>query len=316
MHDTRPANWQRGQQFRPQQSQYAMTQIHPTAIVDPRAELGKNVVVGPFCIVEAGVVLGDGCELAAGAVVRSRTTMGCNNHIGEKAVVGGRAQHIHVHDPGGSLVIGDHNRIRENVTIHRGWENHASTTIQDHNLLMVSSHVGHDCHVGSGCVLVNHVLLGGFVSLGDGAYLGGAAAVVQHCRIGRLAMIGAVTKISQDVPPFVMVVDSRVVGLNRVGLRRKGFSTADLQQLMAAYRVIYRDGLRWTEVLERLKAEFAEGPAADFEKFLANGKRGFVQERVLPRKEKLQYVPSPASDASDLAAVEPQQPNRDAGRAA
>ena len=275
-----------------------MTQIHYTAVVDSHAELGRNVVIGPFCLVEAGAILGDDCNLGAGAIIRSRTTLGCDNNIGEGAVIGGRAQHLQVHEPGGMLTIGNHNRIRENVTIHRGWANDASTVVADNNLLMVSAHVGHDCRVGSHCILVNHVLLGGFVQVNDRAYLGGAAAVVQHCRIGRLAMIGAMTKISQDVPPYVTVVDAQVVGLNRVGLKRNGFTPQDMLQIKAAYRVIYRQGLRWCEVLAILKSEFSTGPAAEFNDFLSSGKRGFVQERLVPRKAALKFV-EPAQDAEE-----------------
>jgi UDP-N-acetylglucosamine acyltransferase len=153
-----------------------VAQIHPTAVVDSRAELGANVVVGPFCVVEAGAVIGEACQLETRAVVKVRTTLGCHNEIGEGAVIGGKAQHVHVHDPGGTLTIGDHNRIRENVTLHRGWANDATTTIGNHNLFMVGSHVGHDCRVGNHCILVNHVLLGGHVQVEDRAYLGGASA--------------------------------------------------------------------------------------------------------------------------------------------
>jgi len=293
-----------------------MTLIHPTALVDPRAELGRNVVVGPFCIVEAGSVVGDDCQLEAGVTIRSRTTLGRNNRVGANAVIGGSAQHLTVHEPGGRLTIGDNNRIRERVTIHRGWENAATTVIEDDNLLMVSSHVGHDCRVGSRCVLVNHVLLGGFSQIGDGAYLGGAAAVVQHCRIGRLAMLGATTKIAQDVPPFVMVANSRVIGLNRVGLRSHGFTPADMRQLKAAYRVIYRDGLRWSDVLATLEAGFAEGPAADFAGFLKSGRRGFVQERLAPRKAALQFVRPAAPDTTSAGSQPEDAPERSRRKAA
>jgi UDP-N-acetylglucosamine acyltransferase len=267
-----------------------MTQIHPTAAVERGAELGRNVSIGPFCLVEAGAIVGDNCQLAARATIKSRTTLGCDNQIGEGAVIGGTAQHLQKHEPGGTLTIGNRNRIRENVTIHRGWENHASTTVKDDNLIMVSSHVGHDCQVGSNCTLVNHVLLGGFVHLNDNVYVGGAVGIVQHCRIGRLAMIGALTKISQDVPPYVTVADSEVVGLNRVGLGHNGYTAQDMLQLRAAYKVIYRQGLRWDEVLIALKSEFLSGPAADFHDFLSQGKRGFVQERRVARKATLKFV--------------------------
>jgi UDP-N-acetylglucosamine acyltransferase len=278
-----------------------VVQIHPTAVVDSRAELGCDVVIGPFCIVEAGAVIGEGCRLEARVIVKGRTTLGCDNEIGEGSVIGGKAQHLHVHDPGGTLAIGNHNRIRENVTIHRGWNNDATTSVGDHNMLMVGSHVGHDCHVGNHCILVNHVLLGGHVQVDDRAYVGGGSAVHQFCRIGRLAMIGGMAKVTQDVPPFVMVeggMSSQVIGLNKIGLRRNGYTADQILQLKAAYRVIYREGRRWIEVLEILKTDFANGPAALFHEFLSAGKRGFVQERRISRKATLKIV-DPAQDETD-----------------
>jgi UDP-N-acetylglucosamine acyltransferase len=274
-----------------------VAQIHPTAVVDPRAELGQGVVIGPWCLVEAGAIIGNDCRLEARAVVKGRTTLGCNNEIGEGAVLGGKAQHLHEQLPGGTLTIGSHNRIRENVTIHRGWNNDAATIVGDHNLLMVGSHVGHDCRVGNNVIMVNHVLLGGHVQVDDRAYLGGAAAVHQFCRIGRLAMVGGLARITQDVPPYVMVEGgiTQIVGLNKVGLRRNGYSHEQVLQLKAAYRVIYREGRRWLEVLEVLRRDFANGPAAAFYEFLSTGRRGFVQERRISRKATLKII-DPAHD--------------------
>jgi UDP-N-acetylglucosamine acyltransferase len=276
-----------------------VAQIHPTAIVDSGAELGSNVVVGPFCLIEAGAIIGDGCRLEARAIIKGRTTLGTNNEIGEGAVIGAAAQHAHVHTPGGTLNIGDNNRIRENVTMHRGWNNDATTVIGSNNLFMVGSHVGHDSRVGNNCIIVNHVLLGGHVQVEDRAYLGGGSAVHQFCRIGSLAMIGGLAKVTQDVPPYVMAegagLTSQVVGLNRVGLRRSGYTQEQILQLKRAYRVIYREGRRWSEVLDVLKTEFSTGPAAAFGEFFKTGKRGFIQERQISRKATLRIV-DPAQD--------------------
>jgi UDP-N-acetylglucosamine acyltransferase len=274
--------------------------IHPSAFVDPQAVLGDDVVVGPQCIVEAGAVLGNGCRLEARAIVKGRTTLGENNEIGEGSVIGGRAQHVHVHDPGGTLVIGSGNRIRENVTIHRGWANDATTTIGDNCMVMVGAHVGHDCRVGNSAILVNNCMLGGHVHVEDRAYISGGVAVHQFCRVGRLAMVGGLARIVQDVPPFVMVEGgvTQIVGLNKVGLRRNGYTPEEILQLKEAYRIIYRQGLRWTEVLAILKAKFPTGPAAAFHEFLKLGKRGFVQERRISRKATLKIV-DPASEERD-----------------
>jgi UDP-N-acetylglucosamine acyltransferase len=275
--------------------------IHPTAIVDPRAEIGSHVTIGPLCIVEAGAVIGDGCKLEARSVVKGRTTLGEHNEVGEGAVLGGRGQHVQVQDPGGTLTIGNGNRIRENATIHRGWSNDATTTIGDHCYIMVSAHIGHDCRVGNHCILVNNSMLGGHVHMDDRAYVSGGVAVHQFCRIGRLAMVGGLAKIVQDVPPFVMVEGagtSEVVGLNKVGLRRNGYKPEEIHQLKEAYRVIYRQGLRWKEVLDILARDFSTGPAVAFHDFLKSGKRGFVQERRISRKATLKIVaPSEEQDA-------------------
>jgi len=278
-----------------------MPLIHPTAIVDSRAELGRNVIVGPQCIIEADAIVGEGCTLAARAIVKARTWLGENNEIGEGAVIGGRAQHVQVHEPGGTLTIGSGNRIRENATIHRGWSNDATTIIGDNCYIMVGAHIGHDCRIGSHCILVNNCMIGGHVHIEDRAYISGGVAVHQFCRVGRLAMIGALAKVVQDVPPFVLIEGggtTEIVGLNKVGLRRNGYTAEQILQLKEAYRVIYREGLRWNEVVEILARDFSTGPAAAFHEFLKTGKRGFVQERRISRKATLKIVaPADEQDA-------------------
>ena len=281
-----------------------MAQIHTTAIVDSLAQLGADVVIGPFCIVETRTIIGDGCRLAARAVVRAHTTLGRNNEIGEGVVLGGRAQHVQIHEPGGTLVVGDNNCFRENVTVHRGWANDATTRIGDHCLVMVGAHVGHDCRVGNHCILVNNCMLGGHVHIEDRAYISGGVGVHQFCRIGRLAMVGGLAKIVQDVPPYVIVEGAgtaEVVGLNKVGLRRNGYTTDDVAQLKEAYRIIYREGRRWNEVLEILNRDFSTGPAAAFHEFLSRGKRGFVPERRISRKATLKIVAPSQEDEQSTA---------------
>lgn len=281
-----------------------MAQIHPTAVVDSRAEIGRDVVIGPLCVVEPGAIIGDGCRLEARATVKSGTTLGPDNEIGEGAVIGGRAQHIHIQEPGGTLTLGEGNRIRENVTIHRGWANDATTTIGNHCLIMVGAHIGHDCRVGNHAILVNNSMLGGHVHIEDRAYISGGVAVHQFCRVGRLAMVGGLAKIVQDVPPFVMVEGAgtaEIVGLNKVGLRRNGYTPEQIAQLKEAYRVIYRQGLRWNQVLAILKEQFPAGPAAEFHEFLQSGRRGFVQERRISRKATLKIAAHGQEEADQAA---------------
>ncbi len=258
--------------------------IHPLAIVSPQAKLGKDITVGPFSVIEADVELGEGCTLASRVSIKSGTTLGDHNTIFEGAVLGGLPQHTRMPEKLGRVVIGSNNTIRENVTVHRGLNEDAVTTIGSHNLLMVGSHIAHDCTIGSHVILANNALLGGFVSIADRAFVSGAVGIHQFCRVGRMAMVGGCARVVQDVPPYVMVDghSGLIVGLNLVGLRRNGYSAEDVAQLKTAYRTIYRRGLRWAEVLERLKQEFPTGPAADFHPFLSQGTRGFVQERRMP----------------------------------
>ena len=257
--------------------------IHPQAIVSPKARLGRDITVGPFSIIEADVQIGDRCTLASGVVVKNGTTLGEGNTIFEGAVLGGFPQHVRMPERLGRVEIGAHNTIRENCTVHRALHDGTLTRVGSNNLLMVGVHVAHDCTVGDNAIFANNALLGGFVTVGDRAFVSGAVGVHQFCRIGRLAMIGGCARVVQDVPPYVLVDghSGLIVGLNLVGLRRNGYSAEEISQLKAAYRLIYRSGLRWVEILEQLK-QFTTGPAAEFYGFLSQGTRGFVQERRMP----------------------------------
>ncbi len=260
---------------------FDQAEIHPTAVVSRSAVLGRGVVIGPFVVVEGDTIIGDGCRLEARVVVKEGTALGPNNHVFEGAILGGLPQHVHMPKNPGRVIIGSGNVIRENVTIHRALYEGQATIVGDNNLLMVNAHVAHDCQIGSGCILANNVMLAGHVTVGDRAYLSGAVAVHQFCRIGPLAMVGGHARVGKDIPPYVTVdgFTTLVAGLNVIGLRRAGFSAQQIQQLKEAYRVIYRSGLPWKEILETLRTRFAEGPAALFYEFLASTKRGITPER-------------------------------------
>ncbi len=258
--------------------------IHPLAAVSDAAKIGPNVRIGPFCTVESDVTIGAGCILESGAVVKDGTTLGADNHVFEGAVLGGMPQHVHMPENPGRVIIGSGNTIRENVTVHRALEAGRLTVVGDHNLLMVCVHVAHDCRIGNNVIITNNALLAGHVTAADRSYISGGAAVHQFCRIGTLAMVGGQAHIVKDVPPFVTLdgLSSLVVGLNHVGLRRVGYDQEAIRELKAAYRVIYRSGLTWSEILRRLKVEFADGPAAAFYEFCSTTKRGIVSERRVP----------------------------------
>ncbi len=276
--------------------------IHPLADVSPRAELGSDVEIGPFAVVEGDVRIGDRCRLAARSTVKAGTTLGDDCVVAEGAVLGGMPQHLHQPPQPGGLVVGQRNLIRENATLHRAMVTGENTTIGDDCLIMVAAHVAHDCRVGNQVVLTNNVMLAGHVTVGDRAYLGGGSAVHQHCHVGRVAMIGGLARIDQDVLPFVMIdgESNRVVGLNKVGLRRAGIEAADRATIKEAYRRIFRDDLSFAELMAALEAEFSDGPVAEFADFLSHTTRGFVRERRRTTRPMLRIVPS-VDDAHDEA---------------
>jgi len=258
--------------------------LHSTAVVDPRAEIAPDVTVGPFCVIESDVVIDSGCQLASHVVIKRGTHLGKDNQVAEGTVLGGKPQHLRAGKDVGRLRVGQGNTIRENVTIHCGLKPENVTQVGDRNLIMVNAHIAHDCQVGNDVILANNVMVAGHVTIEDRAYLSGAAGVHQFCRVGQLAMISGQARLTQDVPPFVMVDGgtSHVVGLNRVGLQRNGYSREQVDQLKTAYRLIYRSGLSWKELLEQLQTEFPSGPAAAYYTFFQDVKRGLVRERRGP----------------------------------
>jgi UDP-N-acetylglucosamine acyltransferase len=258
--------------------------IHPLALVAPSAKLGDGVQIGPFCVVENDVTIGSHCTLESHVIIKSGTTLGEKNHLFEGAVVGGIPQHTNVPERLGRVIVGSGNTIRENVTIHKAMQPDHDTLIGDHCLLMCNAHVAHDCRLGDHVILTNNVMLAGHVTVGSRAFLSGGAGVHQFCRIGTLAMVGGLAHISRDVPPFVTIdgQSSYVVGLNQVGLKRAGHDTKSIARLKQAYRVIYRSGLMWKEILAALREQFHDGAAAEFLPFLISSKRGIVPERRMP----------------------------------
>lgn len=270
-----------------------MPEIHPTSCVSSRARIADGVQIGPFCVVEDDVEIGPGCCLEHHVVIKSGTSLGSDNYVAESAVLGGRPQHKKPTGPAGRVVIGNRNVIREHVTIHRALDEAHETSVGDDNLLMVNTHVAHDCVVGNHCIFANNVMLAGHVHVEDRAYMSGASAVHQFCRIGKLAMVGGQAHITKDVPPYVTVdgLSSLIVGLNVVGLRRAGITPSERHELKLAYRIAFRMGLRWNETYERLRAEFPRGPASEFHQFMAESKRGWISERSVPKRATLKLFP-------------------------
>ena len=228
-----------------------MARVHPTAIVDPRAELAPDVTVGPYAIVEAGVALAEGCVLHAHAVVRGPTALGARSVVHPFAVVGGEPQAKKHVGGSGRVEAGEGNVFREHVTVHGGTEGR-TTRVGNGNLFMVGSHVAHDCAVGSQCVVANAVQLAGHVVVEDWATFGGLAGVAQFVRIGESAFVAAGSGCERDVPPFVVVQGdrARVRGVNVVGLRRRGVPEESIRALKSAVRRLWQSGETFATALE------------------------------------------------------------------
>ena len=250
--------------------------IHPTAIVDPGARLGADVTLGPYVVVEGDTVVGDGTELRAHAVAKRYTELGAGNTVHEGAILGGEPQDVAFEGGATGLRIGEGNRIREGVTIHRSSRPGAATVVGSECFLMAYAHVAHDDRIGDGVVIANNVALAGHVEIGDHAFLSGGVVVHQFCRIGRLAMIGGNAKVIKDCLPFVITdgVPARARGLNVVGLRRAGVGAAALRSLKEGYRLLLRSALPLETALERMAA--LQHPLVDEMIAFARGsRRGF-----------------------------------------
>lgn len=233
----------------------AAARIHPTAAVDPNASLGSAVDIGPYAVIEADVVIGDGCRIGAHTVIKHHTRLGPENAVHEHAVLGGTPQHLSFTPCTSYVQIGARNVIREGVTVHRALDEGAATCIGDDNYLMAYAHVAHDCRIGHSVLIANNVMLGGHVEVGDRAFVSGGAGIHQFCRVGRLAMVGFNSKVTQDCLPFVITdgVPARARGLNAVGLKRAGIAPEDRQALRRAYRLLLRTGLGLEDALQRLR---------------------------------------------------------------
>lgn len=251
--------------------------IHPSAIVAAGARLGADVKIGPCAVIEEDVVLGDGCEIATHAVVKRHTRMGARNRVAEHAVIGGDPQDLKFSAGTLSyLEIGDDNVFREGVTVHRGSREDGRTRIGNGCFLMAYAHVAHDCVVGNQVVMVNYAGISGEALVQDGAFLSGLVGVHQFCRIGRLAMIGGLTKLVQDALPFCITDGNpgRARGLNLTGLRRGGFSKEEIAALKEAYRMLHAH-MPLEEALARMK-ELGSVAVTELAGFIASSKRGFA----------------------------------------
>jgi UDP-N-acetylglucosamine acyltransferase len=257
------------------------TAIHRTAVVDPGATLGEDVEIGPYAVVGADVEVGDRCRIGSGAQIAGPTVLGTDNRIFSHACIGFDPQDKKYQGERTVLEVGRGNVFREFCTVHRGTGlGGGVTSIGAGNLLMAYVHVAHDCRLGDETILANNATLAGHVEVHDHATLAAFCGVQQFCRIGRHAYVGGYTVITIDVLPFSRAVGIKAafLGLNRVGLERKGFSREQMRRVEAALRVLVRSGLNTTQALARLRQEQAGDEHVDhLIDFVAGAERGFIK---------------------------------------
>lgn len=254
--------------------------IHPTAIVDPSAQLGANVAVGPYSIVGPQVEIGEGTWIGPHVVLNGPTRIGKENKIYQFASVGEAPQDLKYKGEPTTLEIGDRNVIREGVSIHRGTPTgRGTTTVGSDCFFLANSHIGHDCAIGNNVILAN-AALGGHTTIGDFVNMGGGALVHQFCSIGAYAFVGGGSAITRDIPPYLIVNGNpgSPRGLNRVGLKRRGFSDAQIRRLTEAYKILYLRDYDLTEATRQIEALAAEHEeVARFADFLKQSKRGVIR---------------------------------------
>jgi len=255
--------------------------IHPTAIVDPKAEVDSNVTIGPYTIIRENVHIGAGSVIGPHVVIEPFVTIGPNCQVFQYAAIGAVPQALNFKNETTYVKIGRGSIIREFVTIHRGTQEGGGVTeIGEDNLLMAYSHVAHDCQTGRRVIMSNNTTLAGHIHIGDYATIGGLVAIHQYVRVGKHAFVGGKSAVVKDIPPYVIAAGDRAKlhGLNTVGLKRQGFSVETLSQMKKMYRIIFRIGLTLNEAIERVKAEVELVPeVVDFIQFLKTSNRGVTR---------------------------------------
>ncbi len=258
-----------------------MTQsnIHPTAIIGPMANIAENVSVGPYSIIADNVTIGSGSKIGNFVTIDSGTEIGSNCSILHNSSIGVPPQDLKYNNEDTKLVIGNNVVIRESCTLNRGTAAHGVTEVGDNCLLMAYVHIAHDCIIGEGVVFANQATLGGHVEIGDWASLGGGVLVHQFCHIGAHAFVGGGFRVVQDVPPFILAAGEplRYAGINRVGLERRGFDADTRTNIKKAYRILFRSKLTRKIALDKIESDFDNQPEIkQIINFIESSKRNLI----------------------------------------
>lgn len=255
--------------------------IHETAIVSPVAKIGDDCQIGPFCTIGAEVSLGVGVRLDSHVVVDGKTSIGDETHVFPFASIGLAPQDLKYAGEPTATEIGKRNHIREFVTIHRGTDGGGGLTkIGDDNLFMAQAHVAHDCQIGNNVIMANAATLAGHVEIADRANVGAYSGVHQFCRVGLEAFVGGYSVVVKDAPPYAIIQGNhaKCYGLNKVGLKRRGYSKETIEKLHHAYHLLLTAKLNTSQAVERIKTEIRNCPEVDIlVAFIESSKRGVVK---------------------------------------
>jgi len=254
--------------------------IHKTAIIDPKAEIGQNVEIGPFTVVEDDVIIGNGTKVGSNVIIASGARIGEKCKIFHGAVLATVPQDLKFGNEKTTLEIGNNTTIREYATLNRGTTEHWKTVVGDDCLLMAYSNVAHDCTLGNNVILANVVTMGGHVTIEDFVGIGGLVPIHQFVKIGKHTFIGGGLKVPKDVPPYILAMGEplRYAGLNTIGLKRRGFSTDTLQELKKAYRIFYRSNLTVEKALDKIESDVNQiDEVKDLVRFIKSCERGIIR---------------------------------------
>ena len=256
--------------------------VAPTARVHPDAVIGPGTRIGEFCVIESETTIGPGCVFQPYVYVKRWTTLGSANEISAGTVLGTDPLDKSFDGARSYLRIGDRNKIREHFTISRGTQPESETRIGNGNYIMPSGHIAHNCRLGDDIVVASCTLVAGYVEIENQAFISGGVVIHQYSRVGRLAMVGGNTRVNSDLPPYFLYTNFNVAakGLNTVGLKRAGFSLSDVERLKAAYRLLYRSGLKLTEALERIEVELPSEHTRHLVDFIRKSTRGICREET------------------------------------
>ncbi len=265
-----------------------MTLIHASAVVDSKAELASDVMVGPYSVIGPNVKIGAGTKIGSHSVIEGHTTIGKENTFAHFAAIGGAPQDMKYRGEPTQLIIGDRNTVREFTTIHTGTtQDEGITRLGNDNWIMAYVHIAHDCQIGSNTIFASNAQIAGHVRVDDWAIMGGMSGVHQFVRVGQHAMLGGASALVQDVPPFVMAAGDKASphGINVEGLKRRGFSNETITALRQAYKVLYKDSLSFEEAkVEIQKMAAASGSdlataskLQEFHDFIAASTRGIIR---------------------------------------